>query len=278
MPQRPPSSQPGQTMGQWAPGARAASVRPLIRGGQAVVLSGTGARRLGRLNGPGRRRDPMSSPASDASLPPDPGALRLGPEQAGRRLVLLHGWGADADDLIDLAELLVAPEVSVVSLRAPEPHPAGAGRQWYPLLWSAAMVPEPAWEQVPAAREALRRRLVELGASVPLERTALLGFSQGAAMALDVATGADRPLPLSAVIGCSGYPHRGWRPQACGTPVLLTHGLEDPVVSAQHSQDLLTQLQAAGIPVERHLFRGGHGIDPDLLPVLARFLEASWRG
>ncbi|MFM7314281.1 MAG: alpha/beta hydrolase [Cyanobium sp.] len=211
-----------------------------------------------------------------AAAPPDPGSIRLGPDSAQHRLVLLHGWGADADDLIDLAGLLVSPEVSVVSLRAPEPHPAGVGRQWYPLLWSAEMVPEPTWERVPAAREALRRRLLDLDASVPLQRTALLGFSQGAAMALDVATGGAEPLPFSAVIACSGYPHRDWKPGTTGTPVLLTHGLEDPVVMPEHCERLQAVLQAAGIPVQCRLFRGGHGIDPALLPVLADFLAGSW--
>ena len=46
--------------------------------------------------------------------------LHLGPAEASHRLVLLHGWGADADDLLDLGPLLVGPEVSVVALRAPE--------------------------------------------------------------------------------------------------------------------------------------------------------------
>jgi len=163
--------------------------------------------------GPIPAPDPMNVSASSSQPRDDGQAIHLGPERAAQRLVLLHGWGADADDLLDLAEVLVPPEVSVVSLRAPELHPAGMGRQWYPLLWSAAMVPEPAWEQVPAAREALRRRLLDLAATVPLERTAVLGFSQGAAMALDAATGGDQPLPLAALIASSGYPHRGWRPQ-----------------------------------------------------------------
>jgi phospholipase/carboxylesterase len=219
----------------------------------------------------------MNTPAS--SQPRDVGeAIHLGPERADRRLVLLHGWGADADDLLDLAALLVPPEVSVVSLRAPEPHPAGMGRQWYPLLWSAAMVPEPAWEQVPAAREALRLRLVDLADSVPLQQTALLGFSQGAAMALDAATGGDQPLPLAALIASSGYPHRDWQPQACGTPVLLTHGREDPVITPDHCDSVEQLLQQAGIAVTRRDFSGGHGIDPDLLPELARFLAAAWAG
>ena len=58
-----------------------------------------------------------------------PDQLQLGPENAQQRLVLLHGWGADADDLLDLGELLVNPETSVVALRAPEAHPYGSGRQ-----------------------------------------------------------------------------------------------------------------------------------------------------
>jgi phospholipase/carboxylesterase len=205
----------------------------------------------------------------------DPHALTRGPATAERRLVLLHGWGADADDLLDLAELLVPATVSVVSLRAPQIHPAGVGRQWYPLLWRE-MVPEPAWPEVPAARTDLRRRLEHLGETVPLTHTALLGFSQGAAMALDVATGGDGPLPLAAVIGCSGYPHRDWCPRACGTPVLLTHGREDPVVTWEHCNALQQWLEAAGITVTRQDFRGGHGIDPTLFPLMRRFLERGW--
>ena len=123
-------------------------------------------------------------------------ALRLGPDQAAQRLVLLHGWGADADDLLDLGELLVGPEVCVVALRAPEAHPYGSGRQWYslqPIDWAA----------LPAARLALRGRLEQLGASVPLGRTVLLGFSQGGAIALQ--TGLRHRDRLAGVVALSTY-------------------------------------------------------------------------
>ena len=194
-------------------------------------------------------------------------ALRLGPDQATQRLVLLHGWGADADDLLDLGELLVGPNVSVVALRAPEPHPYGSGRQWYnlqPIDWSA----------LPAARRALRGRLEQLGASVPLERTVLLGFSQGGAMAIDVGGG----LPLAGIVACSGYPHRDWQPQATATPVLLTHGREDPVVPSFHGDRIQSSLEQAGIQVQRQDFRGGHGIDPALFPLMRQLLQRSWPG
>ena len=120
------------------------------------------------------------------------GLLQLGPAGAAARLVLLHGWGADAHDLLDLGELLVGHELSVVALQAPEAHPLGVGRQWYGL--------QPIdWSQLPAARAALRQRLEQLASSVPLGRTVVLGFSQGGAMALDVASG----LPVAGIVACS---------------------------------------------------------------------------
>ncbi len=204
---------------------------------------------------------PPDAPAADG--PSD--ALALGPAAASRRLVLLHGWGADADDLMDLGLELVGPTVSVVALRAPQAHPAGIGRQWYGLS------PAPEWDQLPEARLDLRRRLQELAATVPLEATALLGFSQGAAMAIDAAA----DLPLAALIACSGYPHPDWQPDP-RTPVLLTHGREDPVVTPAASEELERRLRAAGGAVRRMEFAGGHGIDPALFPAVRDFLAACW--
>jgi phospholipase/carboxylesterase len=188
--------------------------------------------------------------------------LRLGPDQAERRLVLLHGWGADADDLLDLGELLVGPQVSVVALRAPEPHPYGSGRQWYGL--------QPIdWSQLPAARSALLERLEALGASVALEHTVLLGFSQGGAMALD----AGSALPLAGIVACSGYPHEGWQPGGSVAPVLLSHGRQDPVVPYAASEEILLRLQQAGGSAELLPFSGGHGIDPSVLPGIRAFVR-----
>jgi phospholipase/carboxylesterase len=224
----------------------------------------------------------MSVPLNPAfpSQPRDDGqAIWIGPAQAERRLVLLHGWGADADDLLDLGEVLLqdgelrgdatAPEttaaadgVSVVALRAPEPHPYGTGRQWYdlqPLDWAA----------LPAARAALRGRLEGLAGSVPLQRTVLLGFSQGGAMALDVGSG----LPLAGIVACSGYPHEGWQPAGSLPPVLLSHGRQDPVVPFAASLELQRLLGQAGARVQLLPFEGGHGIDPQLLPAVATFVR-----
>ena len=99
-------------------------------------------------------------------------------------------------------------------------------------------------------------------------------------MAVDVATGGGDPsavaLPLAALISCSGYPHPDWSPRAEGLKVLLTHGLQDSVVPAEASEALEQELQAAGASVKRQLFTGGHGIDPDLLPLMREFLARAW--
>ena len=208
------------------------------------------------------------SPSSGAD---DVGLIRLGPPTARERLVLLHGWGADADDLVELGRLLVSPEVSVVALQAPLPHPAGVGRQWYDLQ-------QPGWPQLPVARSQLRQRLVALDGELSLRQTVLLGFSQGAAMALDVATGAGG-LPVAGLIGCSGYPHPDWTPQPGRSPaVLLSHGRQDPVVPYQASEALREQLQGAGAAVELLEFDGGHAIDPGLFPAIRQFLDHCWQG
>jgi phospholipase/carboxylesterase len=212
------------------------------------------------------------SSSMTAPGPEDAGQLRRGPQGSDRRLVLLHGWGADADDLLDLGTLLVDGDVSVVALQAPGLHPSGMGRQWYDLQ-------EAGWPGLPEARQQLRRRLLTLDREIPLSRTVLLGFSQGAAMAVDVITRCG-DLPLAALIGCSGYPHPDWSPAASGPAdpaVVLTHGRLDPVVPYGASEELARRLLAEGYSVKLLEHPGGHSIEQSLLPQLRQTIAESWR-
>ena len=189
-------------------------------------------------------------------------ALQSGPKAAAKRLVLLHGWGADADDLLELGRQLCGERRQLVALRAPQPHPGGSGRQWYDLQ-------NRSWPDLPQARLALRARLEALGRSLPLEQTVLLGFSQGAAMALDV--GSD--LALAGIVACSGYPHPGWQAKPAMAQVLLTHGKNDPVVPYAASEELLRLLRLQQARVELIGTAGQHGIDAELLPAIRRFID-----
>ena len=196
-----------------------------------------------------------------------PAPLYLQPRPSAQaRLVLLHGWGADADDLMMLGASLaqrVHFPLDVVALPAPEAHPQGIGRQWYGLFPAQ-------WEAVPAAQASLRARLLALAEEgIPLESTVVLGFSQGAAMALSTGCG----LPLAGLISCSGYPHPGWEAPITRPPVLLLHGREDEVVPSNAAEALASQLKASPADLNLELFSGGHTIPESSFVTMSKALD-----
>ena len=89
------------------------------------------------------------------------------------------------------------------------------------------------------------------------EPVVLFGFSQGAAMAIEV--GLSRP--LAGVIGCSGYPHPDWSlTQAPQAPTLLMHGADDAVVPVAAQAALPLKFLAWAASGGVHL-AGGHDSD-----------------
>ncbi len=196
--------------------------------------------------------------------------LSIGTSGATHRLVLLHGWGADADDLIPIGRALASNlnndvSLEIVSLRAPHQHPEGFGRQWYGLFPSD-------WSAVPDAIRALKTRIEDLSTTaIPLRKTILLGFSQGGAMALAVGC----ELPLAGLIACSGYPHPGWIAPENRPPVLLTHGSKDEIVPCSASQKLLHAFSSSPVESELFIFEGGHEIPKETLPDL-QLVVSKW--
>ncbi|MEK0085975.1 alpha/beta hydrolase [Benzoatithermus flavus] len=205
----------------------------------------------------------------------------MGPAAGGSPrtiVVLLHGVGADGQDLVDLASVLAPflPHALFVAPDAPEPCDMAAfGRQWFSLQ-----------DRQPAALLAGIRRtaplldahLDELLARHGLDesRLALLGFSQGAMMALHVAP--RRTRPVAAVLGLSGAligAEDLAREVRSRPPVMLIHGDADDVVPFEAMFAAVAGLQAAGIPVQ-WIRRPGlaHGIDPEGIAAGGRFLQA----
>ena len=184
--------------------------------------------------------------------------ISLNSESATYRLVLLHGWGADANDLLPVGQLLTESfkgRFEIISLSAPHPHPSGLGRQWYPLYPHK-------WENVPNAVLDLERRLDNLSFQlIPLHKTLLLGFSQGGAMALELAT----RKKFAGVFAISSYPHPDWQPLKDMPPVFLCHGNIDEVVPKEASQKSFDILRKNGIKSNLYFFDGGHEITNDLI-------------
>jgi phospholipase/carboxylesterase len=208
---------------------------------------------------------------------------RLAPRSGRVRhlVVLLHGYGADGNDLIDLGaawrELL--PDAAFVAPHAPEPcAQAPMGRHWFAL---STRTSQERWAGVIAAAPRLERFLsVELVRhNLPPAALALVGFSQGTMMAVHV--GLRRAAAVAAIVGYSGMlavPEGGAEVMAQDVgsrpPVLLVHGDGDDLIPVQALFQAAQGLASLGVPAEWHLSAGiGHGIDEEGLRHGGEFLS-----
>lgn len=194
---------------------------------------------------------------------------RYGPAAGGTPdalVVLVHGFGADGHDLIDLAAMWAeaVPGALFVAPHAPEPcEGIPFGRQWFPL-WDRSQAQLAAG--VEGAAAALGGFVAAEAArlALPAGRVALMGFSQGAMTVLEAGLRgavAEPACVLAYSGGLIGAETLAAR-LAARPPVLLVHGEEDEVVPPAATRAAEVALAAAGVPV-RALYRPGlgHGLD-----------------
>ena len=187
--------------------------------------------------------------------------VSIGSQNSSHRIILLHGWGADANDLLPVGKSIIynsCYEFELISLAAPSLRSNNLGRQWYSLF-------PPDWSEAEIAVDKLLDTLKVFDKTkISLKNTVLLGFSQGGAMALD----AGLRLDLGLVISCSGYAHPKWDPIK-NNPVLLSHGILDEVVPVNASREISVRLRkAANLNNEIHEYNCSHTIHPDFLEVI----------
>src|SRR5512133_1623712 len=154
------------------------------------------------------------------------------PSGAVRQLVLLfHGLGADEHDLRPVGECLAGeyPEALVASLRAPYPASAGRGYQWFSAegIDEATRVARVAAE-MPAFVGSIRQWQREAGLGP--EATVLIGFSQGAIMALEAATHTGDEAVAGRIVALAGRYAQLPRTNPGGTTLFMIHGKADPVI------------------------------------------------
>ncbi len=192
-------------------------------------------------------------------------------------VLLLHGLGADGHDLLPIAQALeiehvrfVLPDAPVRPISMYDGYPM---RAWFDLTHTDGDMQQDD-AGLRAAREQVShwiRRETERGVAV--QRIALAGFSQGAALALY--SGLTLGLPLAGIAALSGWlPHLV--PSAPAVPVWAAHGSEDPVVPLAWSQASYAAQPQLGITP--HLWPMRHEICAEEIGALRTWLQQKLRG
>lgn len=201
-------------------------------------------------------------------------------------MIWLHGLGADGHDFAPIVPMLRMPSVRFVLPHAgTRPVTINGGfvmRAWYDILaldFSGVRESErdirDSAEQISALIERERLR------GTPSEKIAVVGFSQGGAMALHV--GVRERERLAGIAVLSGYLVLGGKtlpeersPANASTPMLFCHGSKDPVVPVFLGKAAHDQVKALDPtrPVEWHDYPMGHEVCPEELGVIGKWLRA----
>ncbi len=194
-----------------------------------------------------------------------------------RLLVLLHGWGANAQNVAGLIEAINMISIPFKGLLpdAPFDHPmVPGGKQWYSFPPNYDFRSPHNFESqadLLQSRQLLKAWMESLPAKtgIPLEKTIMGGFSQGGAMVLDVGP----QIPLAAMLILSSYSHAPIGSFVTPRPVLVIHGRQDPVVPLSKALDTKSQLVQQGMPVTYQEFDMGHEVALDALRVASQFCQ-----
>ncbi|MGE0821995.1 MAG: alpha/beta hydrolase [Candidatus Binatia bacterium] len=193
-------------------------------------------------------------------------------------LLTLHGWGANALDLLSLAPYLCHGEFLVLCPQGPLDAPlggAGVGYGWFPLTLGGSLD----MSAVMAASKRIHEFLDEAlaGYSVDHKKLAILGFSQGGVMAYSL--GLDEPERFAAIAALSS-----WLPQDLLSvlpdvpateqlPVLIQHGDRDELVDVGHARKTVETLRNLQVPVTYREYDMGHEINARSLTALSSWLQ-----
>jgi phospholipase/carboxylesterase len=190
-------------------------------------------------------------------------------------VVLLHAEGSSGQEVIDLA-LNFAPDLPKADFLAAEaPFPAAAGRRWFPGEGESASAIAAG---LTAGAPLLDMFLDEMLAArrLPGDHLALVGFSHGAMLALDV--GLRRAVPPAVIIAFGGALPEG---RDIGTPraqppVVFIHGEDDAVVPLADMIATRDRLKALGLPARSMRRPGlGHGVDDEGIIAAGSVLAAT---
>lgn len=193
--------------------------------------------------------------------------------QADKAIILMHGRGGSAEDILALGEEIGLNDVSLLA-------PQAKNHTWYPNSFMAPLPSNEPWlSSALALIDSIVLRCESIG--IPAPKLAIVGFSQGACLATEYV--ARTPRPYGALIaftgGLIGPPgielhHKG---ELTGTRVLLSSGDPDPHVPWSRVEESAKQLSDMGASVELVRRPGrSHTVLRDEVASARRILQAAW--
>ena len=203
-----------------------------------------------------------------------------GSGKATSLMVLLHGYGADGDDLMGLANTMAPyfPDTVFVAPDAPEKCAGNAaGYQWFSVPQVDGASEEDAVSGMMQSAADLNAYLdtVMQEEGITHDKTVVFGFSQGTMMALQVVP--RRADPVAAIVGFSGslmLPDALRDEVVTKPPVMLLHGDKDEVVPPEALNKAEFALDTLGFEVYAFVMENAaHGIASDGLSVATGFMR-----
>ena len=197
--------------------------------------------------------------------------LTSGPDPADARLtmILVHGRGASAEDILALASEFRLNDIAYVA-------PQAAGQTWYPYSFLAPIPQHEPW--MSSAFGVLSRLIDSLTArGVNSQQLALLGFSQGACLTLECAArNAQRYAGVfglsGALIGPIGTP-RDYRGLFNGTPVFVGCSDVDPHIPLERVRESTEVFRRMGADADERIYkRMGHTVNRDEIDAITQIL------
>ncbi|WP_265161535.1 alpha/beta hydrolase [Salinibacterium sedimenticola] len=188
-------------------------------------------------------------------------------------VVLLHGRGSHEHDLMQLAPMLL-PDAVYASLRAPLPFLGGGGYSWFPPA-------APGLPSAEGAEAATRAILAWLDRVAPAGPVAVLGFSQGGALATHLMRFS--PERFVAFVNLSGFivpgvcPADATLPQV-RPPMFWGRDLDDPIIPSEATEATEAWLPGHCTLTRRRYSGVGHGISIEEVAEVRDFLAQAFAG
>ena len=187
-------------------------------------------------------------------------------------VIVLHGRGADANDLADIAPHLDRQNgYRFIFPNAPRPFEPYPGTT-FGFTWFDGLPPEQ--KSLEYARNLLLQFIDEVVARYPTPpgKIVLSGFSQGGMMSLDA--GFRTKQKLAGIVVMSGALYEGDVPPLRNDiPVLIVHGTLDEMINVNMARRARRVLEQHGVEPEYHEFPMGHQVIPESLAVVAEFVQ-----